>query len=81
MLPEKWFIVRNKENHAVINKWSSNRRGSGHNTSLECRSYFFSDKSYTDAEESIIGYTEISFEQFKQYILGEHPINQVYEIY
>lgn len=70
MLPEKWFIERNQENHKIINEWSNKKKGVGHNACLPCTAYFFSDRPYTDRKASTIGYKEISFEDFKTWVLG-----------
>ena len=79
MLPEKWFVIRTKENAKVLNEWENGRRK--HEAAfLNDKAYFFSDKNYHCQQVETKDYTEITFDQFKQYILRE-PVNSLYEIY
>ena len=77
ILPEKWCIKRDENNHKVINSWFSRTENN-----KECFS-FMSECVYltsdhvncsswihtTDTKPD--GYTEITFEQFKKYVLKE----------
>jgi len=77
-IPEKWFIIRNVNNHEILNNWEMNikKRSTAY---LTCEAYFFPDKCYTDDPISIKGYTEITIEQFKKYVLKEEE-NRVEEL-
>lgn len=78
VLPEKWCIVRTPENCDTINKWFSNRHTSKFSAngvwfnSMQ-KDYmhfpFIGQKVYQHKIEE--GYTEITFEQFKKYVLEE----------
>lgn len=77
VLPEKWYIQRNSENFEVLNEWENNKRGSfvAFNTSNNCS--MFSDKDYYFTKPAhILGYTEITFEQFKKYVLKEENVEE-----
>ena len=80
VLPEKWYIQRNSENFEVLNEWENNKRGNfvAFNQSNGCS--MFSDKDYYYTKpEHISDYTEITFEQFKKYVLKEETIEEVIE--
>lgn len=70
-LPEKWCILRNKDNYGVINQWFIDN-GYGR----PCLQYEYikiSDARTNYGSYSNIpkGYTEISFDQFKQWVMKE----------
>jgi len=72
VLPKKWFVVRNKENHKILNKWENDTYHKGMEMAyLDDKAHMFSNKSYKCDKKEIIGYTEITFEQFQKYVLGE----------
>lgn len=81
-LPEKWCIRCTEENYQVLNAWRLSRidrdrgfdgqgiRGFWVVSSWGDRSYF----SYTFSMPE--GYTEITFEQFKEHVLNEKEVNK-----
>lgn len=77
VLPEKWYIQRNSENFEILNKWENNKRGTivAFNNNNNCS--MFSDKDYYYTKpENILGYTEITLEQFKKYVLKEEIVEE-----
>lgn len=74
VLPKKWCIKRNKENYIIINNWfKSNNYGNPtagdqyiriSNDNKNYDSSFSYDKRFEN-------YTEITFDQFKKYVLKE----------
>lgn len=62
-LPEKWCVLINDSTHEYLNNWV----GVGFTVSHPW-GYFRNDKSWTDTVDS--NYTEITFEQFKKWVLG-----------
>lgn len=69
-LPEKWYVVRDENNSKVLNKWNNDRYpGAGNNAFNDNEAYMFSDKSYDTLKYKVEGYTEITFEQFKKYVM------------
>lgn len=86
-LPKKWFIIRNKENHKVLNEYN-NKEYNTNNAYLDDTATMFSDKPYHGGNCSnkaiLDGYQKITFEQFKRYVLNEQSesvINNDYEIF
>lgn len=69
MLPEKWFVKRNKANYQVLNQWEHDiRKGNAHRNA---EGYFFSDRAYTTRARDVpSNYIEITFEDFKYWVLG-----------
>jgi len=75
VLPEKWYIQRNSENFVILNEWENHKRDSYVAFSQDNNCSMFSDKNYTFTKShSILGYTEITFEQFKKYVLKEETV-------
>ncbi len=76
VLPEKWCILRNKDNHVIINNYLN--RLSGFNGAFDNRYYIYLESSIPSkyGAPSCIpeGYTEITFEQFKKYVLKENDM-------
>ena len=83
-LPEKWCVKRTDDNCEVLNKWC-NSQPSVFGTSS--RSGYIHSHNYGSVWEGFLGghyhanhklkhpdHTEITFEQFKQYVLKENPI-------
>lgn len=79
MIPEKWFVVRNEENHLILNNWENNQRGSG-NAHRNDEGYFFSDKGYSTRKSDARGYIEISFEDFQKYVFNKE-VKITYQIF
>lgn len=74
-LPEKWCIKRTKENSTIINKWNTDHplfkeQKRAPSFSIINSDYFYSDRSHTNNKDS--DYIEITFEQFKKYVLEEN---------
>ena len=75
VLPEKWQIKRNKENHEIINNWMNNHHKDKityGTTDYASSKYFannFNLNKIVNREEGVI---EITFDQFKQYVLKEN---------
>ena len=80
MLPEKWFVVRTKENHKELNKWENSRSG-GDGAFMEDWAAMFSDRYYSSDIDKTEGYSEISWEEFESYVLGTKTITFNPEIY
>lgn len=83
VLPEKWYIVRTEANYQVINKWFNANHPIGvewtgtlgNMNSPRCKDQVPNmSKDYLRDN----GYTEITFDQFKKYVLKEN-INEVKE--
>ena len=83
ILPDIWFITLTNENYDIVNNWFeslTNSKSSAYRTGI-CGYYKNSqDKIYAGttggkSKESYFDFgDEISFEQFKQYVLKEEPI-------
>lgn len=77
VLPEKWYIQRNSENFEVLNEWENHKRGRHVAFNKDNGCSMFSDKDYSFTKShNILGYTEITFEQFKKYILKEELVEE-----
>jgi len=78
VLPEKWYIQRIPENAKILNKWENDKRGSFEAFNEKDNGCsMFSDKDYYFTKpEYILGYTEITFEQFKKYVLKKEIIEE-----
>jgi len=70
VLPEKWYVIGNKENAQVLNKWICEKRNDLNYAYLSNKSYFYSDYTYS-LNELKLDYKEITFEQFKDHVLGK----------
>ena len=69
-LPEKWYIIRSKENAEILNAWENETFFKSHkHASKDEAMYFFSDKAYTQQSGGTVGYTHITTEQFIKYVL------------
>jgi len=67
-LSEKWCIKRNKENYLIINNWFiSNGYGT---PSANCDYIHINGHNYDSPVFVPTGYTEITFDQFKKWVLG-----------
>ena len=76
VLPEKWQILRTPENYAIVNEWMNKH----HNLTPGVHGYYSSSAGYannfniTKIDE---GSTEITFEQFKEYVLKENNMKKI----
>jgi hypothetical protein len=82
-LPEKWYILRNEENHIKINKWF-NENTIAHYTYFSKReSVCFPELNMPNAfveTKPHLGYEEISFPEFQVMVLEEFPENWNIEV-
>lgn len=75
ILPEKWYVERNLQNHEIINKWACELKGNDYAyMSSEC--YFLNNGEYkrvgdSYAENFITGHTKITYDQFVKYIINQ----------
>jgi len=77
ILPEKWYIQRNPKNFEDLNEWENHKRGSQVAFHQDNNCSMFSDKDYTFTKpHNISGYTEITFNQFKKYVLKENIVDE-----
>lgn len=75
ILPEKWYIKREKYNHTIINQYF-NKISNSKDYMYENLSYFHFPsfdiyRDYYQSNEIESGYTEITFDQFKKYVLKQ----------
>lgn len=75
VLPKKWYVKATRENESILREW----RGGNH-TGWEENLVMISDMCWCETEE-VKGYTEITFEQFKQYVLKESNMEEEIEGY
>lgn len=74
-LPEKWAVGRTTENFSVINKWANDNKLPGEETYYAKCSFVHSEDLKSHPRFKRVcnhvkeGYTEITFEQFKKYVL------------
>jgi hypothetical protein len=77
VLPKKWCVKRNIDNFSILNRWAN---------SFQAKSIFIGAEGYLHIAEyngllyvvfcSIdSGFTEITFEQFQEHVLGKEPSN------
>jgi len=84
-LPEKWAIKRTMYNSKAVNDWNNNHplfkeQRRHHATSIVDGGYFYSDTAHW-GEPLLAGYTEITFEQFQEYVLNINPVSDKSEDY
>ncbi len=79
-LPEKWCVKRTIDNFEIINNWCNNNHiDDEHNSYIDSYGYIHSERcnnSFNSFKRSKGGtqdlsFTEITFEQFKKYVLNE----------
>lgn len=74
ILPEKWHVIRTEENAKVLNEWSNKV----HKCGAHCigEGYIYSHRGHSNvlSDKS----SEISFEQFKEYVLKEQFIPLIF---
>jgi hypothetical protein len=81
-LPEKWYIKRDEENYSIINRWFNNHvildnaDWSGHTGNMNYPRIYNQVPNLGGLKLLQEGYTEITFEQFKQYVLKENNMNK-----
>lgn len=76
VLPEKWYVKRNPQNHEVINKWACELKKESGYAYMTSECYFLNNADYkrvdnNDIEAFIKGYTEITYDQFVKYIINQ----------
>jgi hypothetical protein len=76
MLSYPWYVIRNKENATILNEWSNKMYKDG--AFMEDEAFIFSDRShanrrYVSEVNLLAGRRELSFGEFKQYVLNEQP--------
>lgn len=79
-LPDKWFIIRTKENAEDVNKYECDRQGNPGAAFLQDGAYFYSDKKYSTLHNTA-GYTEITHEQFRNFVLSKKTEGVIYNNY
>lgn len=85
VLPEKWYVLRTFDNAKVLNDWFNiystiDIKWSGNNGWMNYPKTY--NKSINPNEQTLLEekYTEITFEQFKQYILKENTMKEQFPI-
>ncbi len=81
VLPEKWAVARNEENYRVLNDWCNSHNGVAGTTEpngyIHSHNYgnnwkgFDSGHYYANFKQKHPDHTEITFEQFKKYVLKQ----------
>lgn len=74
-LPEKWMIIRNSINYRELNSWSNEKFGKG--LDLSSTRYIGCDKNNVPPSQRSL-YAEITYDQFKQYVLNQEIIYEIY---
>lgn len=85
MLPEKWCILRTKKNFIKINNYFNLIENNKKRYSfMDSNNYLTSDhinaEKWASPSNKTGKYTEISFEDFRRYVLKEN-VETTYEIY
>lgn len=71
VLPEKWKVLRTKDNYKIINEWFVKN---GYGNPFISYAYIGINRyknNYHSEDSQLIDYTEITFEQFKKYVLKD----------
>jgi hypothetical protein len=76
VLPEKWAVLRTEENHEVINDYFKNKYGNYYNFDIHYV-HIGRPHGYSSRESLLDGYTEITFEQFKEHVLNKKEMKQI----
>ena len=84
VLPEKWAVARNIENYRVLNDWCNSHKGvsgtDSENGYIHSHNYGYSWKGsdggyyYANLKQKHPDHTEITFEQFKKYVLKQEEV-------
>lgn len=70
--PKKWYIKRNKGNYQTINEWFNNNSGHKKKHSSATGLLFYPNCSTSTFQQALSeGYKELSFEDFKEYVLNK----------
>lgn len=82
VLPEKWYCKRTKENSKILNKWNNENYKDSYAFCEKGEGCIYSDKEYCGVNLNNFGedYIEITFEQFKKYVLKEDSVFPVEKI-
>jgi hypothetical protein len=81
-LPEKWYIKRDEKNYSIINRWFNNHvilynaEWSGREGNMNYPRIYNQMPNLGELKLLQEGYTEITFEQFQQYVLKENNMNK-----
>lgn len=75
VLPEEWCIEVTKDNLDTINNWMNNK---GWGKLPSARGYIYNTSAYALSKFNEV--TEITFEQFKEHVLGKENINKLNNI-
>lgn len=70
-LPLKWYVKATKENEKILRDWRKGDYTSWHNNLV-----MFSDKMWGSLGSLSYNYVEITFEQFKKYVLKENNMKE-----
>ena len=80
MLPAKWCIKVTNENKGILGEWRTDGELGGRNyNNLEIPFYLHTPMEERDGynKQGITsGYSEISFEEFEQYVLNKTVVNE-----
>jgi len=86
-IPEKWVILRDKDNYKIINDWVNKHPVEGDADDYNLRGGYIHSHAasptgiYKRVRGTIQkGYTEITFEQFKEHILKQKVMSKTYKI-
>lgn len=76
ILPEKWCVLRDtKEKGGILSEWANKDSGTSLHGGCGDRNYIHSDNidktSSPRSGKKTLGYTEITFEEFKKYVLKQ----------
>lgn len=77
ILPEKWVLRRTEENSLIVNEWS-NKTHKDNLYSIVDKDYIYSDRRCISMVKE--GYTEITFDQFKEYVLNKTNNNMIFKV-
>ena len=80
-LPKKWCVRLDKETQSTINRWGNKTFDTWGDLQLEWGKYMTSkypeNSASSSSNETKNGHTEITFEQFKKYVLKEPKLKEV----
>lgn len=79
MLPKQWCVKRNTDNYQVLNKWCNSQEGVSGTNAIDGWIHSINYGSngwggfghYLTSINKHSKHVEISFEEFKEYVLGE----------
>ena len=76
VLPEKWYVILNSENRETLNKWRKTDSELYNDCDYECIKYDKYGTSLNNINDYLQDYQEITFEQFKKYVLKEETVEK-----